>query len=195
MKYMNKKNNKVAELIKEDKVRSTVMLQYADGSNTTLTTGTFKRWWKAIADEAVNTDDANENAENAVEADAPKVDAQDAVKADDNADKADTAVVAKATKSKVNDMREAVKAMLAKEGIEYRASKVEISLNVNKKRIAQIYGRKDRIRLYVNSAEVKNYKALVNYAIGEIVDVKDGRIDKSMYIKADDIADAIKCLV
>lgn len=50
MKYQNRKNNKIATLAREDAERKTVILEFEDGSNTTVTTSTLKRWWKKIDD-------------------------------------------------------------------------------------------------------------------------------------------------
>ena len=47
-KYMNKKNNKVMEIIKEDEKRGTMIIQFEDGTNSSITTGTFKRWYKKV---------------------------------------------------------------------------------------------------------------------------------------------------
>jgi len=50
-KYMNKKNNKVMEIIKEDEKRGTMIIQFEDGTNSSITTGTFKRWYKKVGEQ------------------------------------------------------------------------------------------------------------------------------------------------
>ena len=55
MKYENKRNGKVAEIVKQDKEKGTILLQFTDGSSTMVTEGTFKRWYKAVEQEVVET--------------------------------------------------------------------------------------------------------------------------------------------
>lgn len=47
-KYINKRNGKVAEILKQDQTKGTVILVFEDGSNTCVTTGTLKRWYKEL---------------------------------------------------------------------------------------------------------------------------------------------------
>ena len=52
MKYVHRdpKNGKVMEILKEDKARGTLQIKFEDGKVTTITTGTFKRWYKKLED-------------------------------------------------------------------------------------------------------------------------------------------------
>lgn len=53
MKYQNKKNLRYATLIEENTKFNTVTMQYEDdGSNTSITTSTLKRWWKKVEEES-----------------------------------------------------------------------------------------------------------------------------------------------
>ena len=62
-RYMNKKNNKVMEIIKEDEKRGTMIIQFEDGTNSSITTGTFKRWYKKVEEQAVVDPDSSYVAE------------------------------------------------------------------------------------------------------------------------------------
>lgn len=51
MKYMNTKNGKVAEVVKEDQKAATFTLMFEDGETKVISKNTLKRWYKAV-DEA-----------------------------------------------------------------------------------------------------------------------------------------------
>lgn len=57
MRYQNKRNGKVAEVVKKDEKFMTVLLKYVDdGTSTCISNSTFKRWWKKFdEDEVVET--------------------------------------------------------------------------------------------------------------------------------------------
>jgi len=50
MKYVNKQNGKVMEILKQDEKKGTMLIQFEDGKSTSITTGTFKRWYKKVED-------------------------------------------------------------------------------------------------------------------------------------------------
>lgn len=50
MKYQNKQNGKVMEILKQDEKKGTMLIQFEDGKSTSITTGTFKRWYKKVED-------------------------------------------------------------------------------------------------------------------------------------------------
>lgn len=52
MKYQNKKNGKVATLVEQNEKFKTVMLEFEDGSSQSITSSTFKRWWKKLDDDS-----------------------------------------------------------------------------------------------------------------------------------------------
>lgn len=52
MKYQHRQNGKVMEILKQDTQKGTMLIQYEDGKSTSITTGTFKRWFKKV-EEAV----------------------------------------------------------------------------------------------------------------------------------------------
>lgn len=54
MKYVNKQNGKVMEILKRDEQKGTVLIRFEDGKSSSITTGTLKRWYKPIDDEAAN---------------------------------------------------------------------------------------------------------------------------------------------
>lgn len=49
--YKNQRNGKVATLISQDSKTGNVMLEFPDGKTIDQSPSTFKRWWKAIADD------------------------------------------------------------------------------------------------------------------------------------------------
>ena len=51
MKYQNKSNGVIAELVQENTKFKTVDLIKENGTQTTISQSTFKRWWKAIPEE------------------------------------------------------------------------------------------------------------------------------------------------
>lgn len=51
MKYTNKKTGVIAELVRENEKFKTVDLLKEDGTSTTISISTLKRWWKAIPEE------------------------------------------------------------------------------------------------------------------------------------------------
>jgi len=51
MKYVNKRNGKVATQGQFNEKTKTYIMDYEDGTNTTVTTSTLKRWWKEVKDE------------------------------------------------------------------------------------------------------------------------------------------------
>ena len=51
MKYMNTKNGKIAEVVKEDQKAATFTLKFEDGETKVISKNTLKRWYKAV-DEA-----------------------------------------------------------------------------------------------------------------------------------------------
>lgn len=63
MKYMNKRNNRIAELVQESDKFGTVYLVYEDGTDTTVTRSTLKRWWKALPEEEDQSVDPPVNTE------------------------------------------------------------------------------------------------------------------------------------
>ena len=46
MKYINTRNSKVMEIVKQDTQKGTMIIRFEDGSTSAITTGTFKRWYK-----------------------------------------------------------------------------------------------------------------------------------------------------
>lgn len=51
MKYENRKTGKIATLDQMNEKFKTVLLVFEDGTNTTISTSTLKRWWKEIPEE------------------------------------------------------------------------------------------------------------------------------------------------
>lgn len=51
MRYQNKRNGKIAKVVKRDEKCMTVLLQYEDGTSTCISNSTFKRWWKLLEEE------------------------------------------------------------------------------------------------------------------------------------------------
>ena len=48
MKYQNIRNQRVMQVIKEDNDRKTYLIKFEDGTSSTISYGTFKRWYKPI---------------------------------------------------------------------------------------------------------------------------------------------------
>jgi len=48
MKYQHRQNGKVMEILKQDDKKGTMLIQFEDGKSSSITTGTFKRWYKKI---------------------------------------------------------------------------------------------------------------------------------------------------
>lgn len=53
MRYENKKNGKVMTILKQDDKKGTMLIQFEDGTSTSITTGTFKRWYKKVEEPEV----------------------------------------------------------------------------------------------------------------------------------------------
>lgn len=64
MKYQNKQNGKVMEIIKTDKASGSMIIRFEDGSTRTITPGTLKRWYKELPE-------APETVENLIDLDNP----------------------------------------------------------------------------------------------------------------------------
>jgi len=66
-KYMNKQNGKVMEIVKEAEDGRAMIIKFEDGKTSSITTGTFKRWYKAFeVPETVETLDVEPDVENAL---------------------------------------------------------------------------------------------------------------------------------
>lgn len=63
MKYTNKKTGAIAELVGENEKFKTVDLLKEDGTSTTISIATLKRWWKAIPEEEKTTKEASKYVE------------------------------------------------------------------------------------------------------------------------------------
>lgn len=50
MKYYNTRNKKVMEILKQDEKKGTMLIKFEDGTSTSITTGTFKRWYRQVED-------------------------------------------------------------------------------------------------------------------------------------------------
>lgn len=59
MKYLNKRNGKVAELIQENEKFKTVLIKYEDDKESTVTISTLKRWWKPLSEEEVEKEEVS----------------------------------------------------------------------------------------------------------------------------------------
>lgn len=57
MKYQHRNNGKVMEILKQDDKKGTMLIQYEDGTSTSITTGTFKRWFKKLEDNVTAKDE------------------------------------------------------------------------------------------------------------------------------------------
>lgn len=53
MKYVNKRNGKVASQAQFNEKTKTWIMDYEDGTNTTVSSSTLKRWWKPVEEEVV----------------------------------------------------------------------------------------------------------------------------------------------
>lgn len=51
MKYQHRQNGKVMEILKQDDKKGTMLIQFEDGKSTSITSGTFKRWYKKVEEE------------------------------------------------------------------------------------------------------------------------------------------------
>lgn len=70
MKYENKKNGKIATLESTNEKFKTVVLVFEDGTTTTISISTLKRWWKEIPEEETIEQDAPESLKEVVDAQA-----------------------------------------------------------------------------------------------------------------------------
>lgn len=70
MKYENKKNGKIATLESTNEKFKTVVLVFEDGTTTTISIATLKRWWKAIPEEETTEQESKQEASKYVEASA-----------------------------------------------------------------------------------------------------------------------------
>ena len=57
MKYQHRQNGKVMEILKQDDKKGTMLIQYEGGTSTSITTGTFKRWFKKLEDNVTAKDE------------------------------------------------------------------------------------------------------------------------------------------
>lgn len=69
MKYQNKSNGVIAELIQMNDRFKTVDLLKEDGKETTISQSTFKRWWKAIPEEEKTEEKSANDISNEIAAD------------------------------------------------------------------------------------------------------------------------------
>ena len=52
MKYQHRENGKIMEILKQDDKKGTMLIQFEDGKSTSITSGTFKRWYKKVKEES-----------------------------------------------------------------------------------------------------------------------------------------------
>ena len=201
MKYINTRNQnnpKVATLVSEDAKFKTVMLQIEGEKPFTISLPTFKRWWKpfeeepgtAIANEIANDFEAEEQKEKELS------DEQYAQIGKEIAEQAKE----KAKQHRASQHRAPQKKAVATErpidvaeklcktfkGYRLTTAKNNVGMYVDdKKRVVDIWGRSNKVRIYVASDNSK-FKTL-SKKLYTVEGTGSGKLDVSMYVEQSNI--------